>query len=210
MPYNFIEIDKNEQRCDYVRILQMKQDKPVRHTLDCASAITSYLTLHQIHRNRFGLASEIHQNITQLIFTIMRHRSQHSFPLNGINSFISALPFQFLFLVKWNDIFQRLSSKKCKWLSLKIDFFFFHHSRALFLCCAICTFLWLWCGTQALPNGFNNVPWSDDANDLMNFECERALFNIWLGHFLLSWFTLIIIDCFDLEKKLRGKNGLWF
>lgn len=125
MPYNFIEIDKNEQRCDYVRILQMKQDKPVRHTLDCASAITSYLTLHQIHRNRFGLASEIHQNITQLIFTIMRHRSQHSFPLNRINSFISALPFQFLFLVKWNDIFQRLSSKKCKWLSLKIDFFFF-------------------------------------------------------------------------------------
>lgn len=69
MPYNFMEIDKNEHRC-YVRILQMKQDKPVTRTLDCASAITPYLMPHQIYRNRFILPSENHRNVTQLIFTV--------------------------------------------------------------------------------------------------------------------------------------------
>lgn len=46
----------------YVRILQMKQDKPVTRTFDCASAITPYLTRHQI--NRFDTPSENHRNIT--------------------------------------------------------------------------------------------------------------------------------------------------
>lgn len=56
---------------------------------------------------------------------------------------------------------------------------------------------------RVLPNGFNDVSSSGDANDLMNFECKRALLTIQIPSiFFWLWFTVIVINL------LAFRNGI--